>query len=306
METRVQYVLVGLFVILLGGAGIAISLWLAFGDVTEHYRTYRVYMDESVTGLYVDAPVRYRGVEVGKVKRIELDPADPQRVILTLAIREGVPIHQDTYAELRAQGLTGIASIELAGGSPESPLLEPSYVNPEPVIRAGPSLFKRLDDAVSELIANLNRASKDLDRLLSPDNRQRISASLAHIEQITARLARDSEALSAGIRDAGRFFHRAAEVTEEVPALIADVRRSARSVQSMAVTFQAAGETLRVQSRAGGEALQSLQHALEPKLDTALETLTRLAENLDRLVRRLDENPSLLLRGEQLPPGPGE
>ena len=306
METRVQYVLVGLFVILLGGAGIAISLWLAFGDVTEHYRTYRVYMDESVTGLYVDAPVRYRGVEVGKVKRIELDPTNPQRVILTLAIREGVPIHQDTYAELRAQGLTGIASIELAGGSPDSPLLEPSPNNPEPVIRAGPSLFKRLDDAVSELIANLNRAAQDLDRLLSPDNRQRISASLEHIERVTAQLAEESETLASSIRDAGRFFRRAAEVTEEVPALIADVRSSARSVEAMAVTFREAGETLKRETTAGSRAIQGLGNALEPRIDAVLASVTRLSENLDRLVRRLDENPTLLIHGERLPPGPGE
>ena len=306
METRVQYVLVGLFVILLGGAGIAISLWLAFGDVTERYRTYRVYMDESVTGLYVDAPVRYRGVEVGKVKKIALDPTNPQRVILTLAIREGVPIHQDTYAELRAQGLTGIASIELAGGSPDSPLLEPGPNNPEPVIRAGPSLFRRLDDAVSELIANLNRAARDLDRLLSPDNRQRIAASLEHIERLTARLAEESETLAASIRDAGRFFRRAAEVTEEVPALIADVRSSAQSVQAMAVTFREAGETLKRETTAGSRALQSLSHDLEPKLDAVLGTIGRLADNLDRLVRRLDENPTLLIHGERLPPGPGE
>jgi len=306
METRVQYVLVGLFVILLGGAGIAIGLWLAFGDFTQQYRTYRVYMDESVTGLYVDAPVRYRGVEVGKVRQIALDPTNPQRVILTLAIREGVPIHQDTYAELRAQGLTGIASIELAGGSPDSPLLEPTANDPEPVIRAGPSLFKRLDDAVSELIANLNRAAQDIDRLLSPDNRQRIAASLTHLERLTAHLADESENLATGIRDAQRFFRRAAEVTDEVPALIADVRSSARSVQTMAETFREAGETLKRETIAGSRAIQELGRSLEPRLDAMLASIARLADNLDRLVRRLDENPTLLIHGERLSPGPGE
>src|SRR5690606_8261315 len=72
MEPRVHYVIVGIFVLLLGSAAIGISLWLAYGDVAYATRTFRIYMTESVAGLFVDAPVRYRGVQVGRVRGLTL------------------------------------------------------------------------------------------------------------------------------------------------------------------------------------------------------------------------------------------
>ena len=78
-----------------------------------------------MAGLNVDAPVKYLGVDVGKVSRIEIDPRNSQQVRLHFLIDRGTPIKQDSLAVLKTQGLTGIAYIELSGGSAGSPPLLP-------------------------------------------------------------------------------------------------------------------------------------------------------------------------------------
>ena len=90
MERQVNYAVVGLFVILLGAAWLAISLWLALGDFGTNYTRYHVFMNESVSGLHLDAPVKYRGVEIGRVRDIGLNPLVPEQVQLTLDIEADV------------------------------------------------------------------------------------------------------------------------------------------------------------------------------------------------------------------------
>ena len=124
METKVNYMLVGGFVLVLGAALIAGLLWLASGGgFQKKYDLYLALVEESVAGLNLNAPVKYRGVDVGKVRDIRLDPHKPEQVRLLFAIERGTPIKQDTQAMLKTQGLTGIAYVELDGGSLASPPL---------------------------------------------------------------------------------------------------------------------------------------------------------------------------------------
>ena len=105
-----NYAIVGAFVLVLGSALIAGVLWLASGGAFQtKYDSYLAIMEESVSGLNLNAPVKYNGVDVGKVRAIQLDPANADHVWLTFAIERGTPIRQDTVAVLKTQGLTGIA-----------------------------------------------------------------------------------------------------------------------------------------------------------------------------------------------------
>ena len=102
MESKVNYAVVGIFVVVLGTAFVATVLWLASGGgFQKSYDYYLALVDESVSGLNVNAPVKYRGVDVGKVRAIELDPEKPEQVRLTFAIEEGTPIKEDTEAVLK-------------------------------------------------------------------------------------------------------------------------------------------------------------------------------------------------------------
>ncbi|WJW76251.1 MlaD family protein [Thiohalobacter sp. IOR34] len=307
METRIQYVLVGLFVVVLGALGIGISLWLAFGDFAQEYRLYHVYMTESVSGLYVDAPVRFRGVEVGKVRALALDPENPERVVLTLAVKPDVPIHVDTVATLNVQGLTGIASIELSGGRRDSPLLEARPGEEYPVIHTGPSLFRRLDASVSELLANLNQVSRDLHSLLSPENRVRFANLLGHLEALSASLSSRRTELAEGIGHASTAFARLASAGETLPVLMQRLESSAMAVEGSAGAFAEASRVLKQEAGRSGAELRRIGSELLPQVSQLLEELSSLTGSLQRISERIEEDPRSIIYGPQLElPGPGE
>ena len=155
--------LVGAFVLVLGALLVAGLLWLASGGaIQKKYDTYLAIEDESVAGLNLNAPVKYNGVDVGKVHRIDLDHADPQRVILSFDIERGTPVKEDTIAILKTQGITGITYVELSGGAMGSPLLHAVAPNKYPVIQTRPSLSARLENVPD---AYLRERLHDLDDL---------------------------------------------------------------------------------------------------------------------------------------------
>ena len=162
MEPRVNFTLVGLFVLVLIAVLGGVVLWLGEGDYRKVYDRYYAFLDESVSGLSVNSPVKYRGVEVGRVKEIALNPDNPEQVRLTLDIARGTPLKEDTLAVLDSQGLTGLAIVNLTGGSRGSPPLAAKPDHEYPEIKSGPSLLYRLDTALSRLLAD-----QSLTRLLS-------------------------------------------------------------------------------------------------------------------------------------------
>lgn len=307
MEPRVHYVIVGLFVLVLGIATVGLSLWLAFGDVAYESRTYRIYMTESVSGLFIDAPVKYRGVQVGRVRDLALLPNDPQRVQVTVDIDANVRITEDTVATLVVQGVTGIASIELSGGGPESPELQAKEGEPYPVIQPGQSLFTRVDSAVSELIGNLNMVAHDLHALLTPKTREDFARILHDVALVTTTVAERREALGQSIDALAEFSRNGAAASAQLPQLMTRLDTAVGSLQSMADDIGAASQEVRSQMRAGGDSLQTLGGRTLPELESLLGEIRRLTASFQRLSERLEDDPRTLLYGPQLEaPGPGE
>src|SRR3990167_1592668 len=112
METKVNYALVGVFVIALLAAIILVIIWLSSDFFTTgDFAYYKVYMKESVSGLASDASVEYNGVNVGSVCDIEINQQNPRLVELLLKVKEHTPITEGTKAKLDSRALTGIAFI---------------------------------------------------------------------------------------------------------------------------------------------------------------------------------------------------
>ena len=293
VEEKVNYLVVGLFTLLLSAALIASVLWLGTGGkYRKVYDTYYAYMSESVSGLNLNAPVKYRGVEVGMVREIALDIRDSERVRLVLKIERGTPIKENTVAILRVQGLTGIAYVELTGGNQSSPLLKARPGEQFPVIRTGPSLLARLDTAVTSLLTSINRASDNINAVLDEDNRRTFKHSLASIEAVTRTLAARTDAIDAAVTSAARTLEHSAEASAELTRLLERVGKSADAVEKLA------NESTR--AAAGVPDTLAETQALVADLRELSASLRRVSEQLER-------NPSALVFGRQPPkPGPGE
>jgi len=307
MSNKVNHALVGLFVLVLGAAWLVISLWLSFGDYSTQYTTYRVYIDESVSGLYRDAPVKYRGVEVGKVADIDLNPAVPDQVQLTLDVVSSTPIHEDTIAELSVQGLTGIAFLELKGGTLESPILEAKEGQEYPVIPSVPSFFARLDMSGTELLTNFNALANNLARLLDAEGRQSIKDILANISKITAAVSRRDNELEQTIVNTSRLVQNSADASKELKPLLVQVGETAKSFEQMADELADVGNSLNRYVGSSGSGVQQVSQQTLPEFGALVSELRRLANTLQQVGEKLEEDPRALLYGNELQqPGPGE
>jgi phospholipid/cholesterol/gamma-HCH transport system substrate-binding protein len=307
MERKVNYALVGLFVIALGAAWLVISLWLTLGDFRTQYTTYHVYMDESVSGLYMDAPVKYRGVEIGKVREIKLNPRVPDQVQLTLAIESSVPIKADTIAVLTVQGLTGIAFVDLTGGSLDAPLLAAQQGEEFPVITSGPSFFSRLDMSGTELIANLNVLTNRLVSMLDADGRESLRGILVNIRDITGAVASRKADLEQSVVNARLMLAQVDTTARAFEDTAAKVMSAVDTVDDMAGKISATTEVITEYVHGSGTGIQDFTQQTLPELGALISELRELTQSLNGISRKLEEDPRILLFGHELvAPGPGE
>ena len=303
-----NYTLVGGFVIVLAAVLIGGLLWIASGGaLRKHYDLFIAIEEESVAGLSLDAPVKYNGVEVGKVRDIQLDPADPQRVRLTFAIERGTPVKEDTEAVLKTQGLTGIAYVELVGGSRTAALLVPTEHPPYPLIRTKPSLSARLENVLTTVLAKLDRTTGNIDALLSDENRAAVKSTLADIASVAHTIASRRNVLDAGIMNAARTFDNSARATADLGPVIKRISSAADAVAKMGDDVSLAGTS--VAKTAGSVGADTRRFATEtlPQVQRLLGELNDLSNSLRRLSEQTARDPAGLLRGHGVvPEGPGE
>jgi phospholipid/cholesterol/gamma-HCH transport system substrate-binding protein len=304
----VNYAVVGAFVLVLGAVLIAGVLWLASGGAFQkQYDLYLAIEDESVAGLNLNAPVKYNGVDVGKVREIRLDPRNPERVNLLFAIERGTPIKEDTVAVLKTQGLTGIAYVELSGGAQDAPPLRATAGSEYPVIRTKPSLSARLENVLTTVLEKLDSTSNNINSILSDENRVAFKNTLANLAAVTQTLAARKETLAAGISNAARTFDNSARGTAQLGPVIDRIGRSADAVEKMgneaALASAGAGKTV---DAVGADVKRFTAETL-PELQRLLGEMSVLAASLRRLSEKIEGSPGGLLLGRRpVPPGPGE
>jgi phospholipid/cholesterol/gamma-HCH transport system substrate-binding protein len=315
METKVNQTVVGAFVLVLGAAGIAAVLWLGSGRLSQkEYRPYLAYFTESVSGLNLHAPVKSRGVAVGSVREISLDPTNPERVRLLLEVEKGTPVKEDTVAILGVQGLTGIAYVELSGGTRDSPTLKEAPGDGAPVIRTGPSLMRRLDTAGTTLLSNLDESARRLNDVLDQDTRANLRAAVADLRQVTQAFARRSVDLEAVVAGTAVMARNGARASADLPRLVERLEGVAAAVERMAESLAQAGQSARfaldgvgAAATGAGTAVQQLEGQALPEIGRLVAELQATSASLGRVSRELEQNPGLLLQGRSpVPAGPGE
>jgi phospholipid/cholesterol/gamma-HCH transport system substrate-binding protein len=321
MRPKVSFMLVGAFVLLLGLAFVAGVVWLSSSGGDASYKTYYVYMTESVSGLNPNATVSYNGVAVGYVSDIRLDLENPQQVRVTLLIEEDAPVKVDTVATLASQGITGIANVELSGGTAESARLIAGPGEEYPVIQTRPSLFTRLDQSITGLVDELTGAAESLgevaDRvegLLNEGNQQAIGDILAHVEEFTGELNVIAREVTTATRNV-------AEASAGLPGVVSAAERTVSDFGDSADSLEAAGDAVGAAAdslaSSVGEVADGVNHLLADltplsrgapaQLVHLVDELQLLSASLRRIAQDVERNPDMLLfgRGDQ-ERGPGE
>ena len=309
MESRAYALITGLFV--LGVAG-CIAIWAQWLAKTPLARTvYRVVATVPVSGLNPEAQVRYRGISAGRVTGIALDAKDPRRILVDIEVDQGIPITKSTYAQLGMEGITGIAYVHLQDSYKDMALAEKSASGlVEVPLR--PAFFDILADGAEGALADAREVMARLNDLMTPDNRKRISATLASLEKITASLevaaarmpptmARVEAWLSEENRQLATGSLRGLnETANELPQLTRETRQLVKDAREMA------GQVSRFSGEATGTVVSVREETL-PRVHSLAEQVERDSQRVGRLALQLDRDPQSALFGRKPGrPGPGE
>ena len=243
METRAHHVIIGAFAIGVFALAMGFVLWLSKSSIDQAFAYYDIVFNEAVTGLSKGGLVQYNGIKVGEVAQLSLAKDDPRKVIARVRLDGDTPVKQDTRAKLGLQGVTGVAFIQLSGGSPSSPPLKPTSENPVPVIPSEESALSKLLASGSDIVTSVNDLLLRANEVLSNENVERISATLENLKGITATVDAQRDDLSAALK--------------QLASATADLKHTLNAVDTMATTTNA---LMRDNAR---EVLESTQKALE-------------------------------------------
>jgi len=321
MEPKVNYVLVGAFVVVLGVVALFVILWMGKADYRGIYDRYEAYFRESVAGLSVNSTVKYRGVDVGRVKAIALSPDNPEEVKLTLDIARGTPIKTDTVAVLQTQGLTGLATINLTGGSKDAPPLVAADEQYFPVIKTGPSpSFFRSDEAISRLLsdqslphllANLDALAKGASDTFDEENRVILKHTIRDLSDVVYSVVTHKTQIEQSLNGAARSTDNLAKLTavlhEEVPVLLTKINKSMTALNAMTEDLAQTSKAVRSVVNDNQPELEQFSRHTLPEAGALVVELRQLTGALSRVARDLEREPSSLVYGKTPPPrGPGE
>lgn len=188
MDSKVNFTLVGIFLFSFILAILGFSFWLGkYGMESKQSDYYKVYLEESISGLNIESSIKYKGLNVGVVKEISINPNNSEQIEILLEVKNGTPIKKDTMAMLESQGITGLKYIDLVGGSKESKLLL-SKKDEIPVIKSKQSFFGSLGESTKDITHNVNILLVKLNEILNKDNIENISGTISNINNFTSRL----------------------------------------------------------------------------------------------------------------------
>jgi phospholipid/cholesterol/gamma-HCH transport system substrate-binding protein len=281
METKANYVAVGAFVLACILGIVVALLWLAGFQYSQEYALYRTSFEGPVTGLGDGTPVRYNGIDVGRVKDLQFDPSDPKRVIVNMQVKPDLRIPADSLASIASEGLTGGSYVEIDGGTVNAAKLGDDG-NPVPTIKSRPSTLQQLEQSAPKLIEKLNHVADDLQLILNAKNRAAIGNILVNLDVTTAALAKRAPEIETSLNNL-------ATATTTLNTDLQDIHTMLGNANLVMVKVNKLADD--ADSFVVGDGLGQLSQTIG---DTR-----RLVSSLNRLSDQLDREPTRLLFGDR-------
>ena len=304
MENRAYALAVGLFTLLLGAGVVLAALW--FSRSTESTEIYELESRYPVTGLNLQAPVRFRGVDVGRVESIEFSRENARSVLVTVSVRSDTPITRGTYAQLGSQGVTGLSYVILDDDGDKPQPLTPEE-SAQARIPMRPSFMDEITVAGKTLVTGADDLARRLNTLLSDKNQAQLVKTLASLESATAAVADLARKLEPAARSLPAATDDARKTLARADTLLLSMNRLTEELVKRVDTLE---RLSRSAEQVGGAAQSFSGAAVDdtlPRIHMLLEELARNSRSLDRLLTDLNEQPSGLVFGRPAAaPGPGE
>lgn len=192
METQANYTLIGSFVLSFFFLIVVFLVWLAHTGLSNDALRYDIYFTGSVSGLKEGSTVHYRGIPVGTVEEMMIDPQNVERIRVTITLGSKIPVKEDAFASLGMLGITGGSYIQLNGGSQSSPILRTKAMQRYPVIVSKSSNLEQVVDSAPVLLHQLGSAIESFQGFFSPENQKAVQEIFAHLKSFSGKEAQQS------------------------------------------------------------------------------------------------------------------
>ncbi len=324
METRANHLLVGGFVLVLFVGLVVFAVWLAKFQFDREFAQYDIYFTGRINGLTEGSDVVYRGIPVGEVTEIRIDPDNLERVLVTVEVKADTPVREDTSAQLEMRGITGGVVVQLDGGTREAAALRRGPGQRHPVIASRPSQIEQIIEGAPELVDRANLLISRANQMLDERNQANLAATLENLAILSGALATRADDIGAMVDDvratttALRQTSAAlAGVTGEARGALAAVREGAEAlggtvadnrvdIGELIGELQGSAEAI---GRAAGK-VETLVEENRPALkafsqEGLMELITFLTEaraligGLNRVATEVERDPARFLFGDQ-------
>ncbi len=318
MESKGSYVIAGAFIVIFTLALALAVLWM--GGLTEKktYDYYRIYVTESVSGLQKNSPVKYMGVEIGKVHKIEVDPQNPEEVRITIQVPKGVPIRKGMWATLKKIGITGLSYIEISGGSKNAPLLK-AKAGEIPTIPYKPSMFARLGLSMEDLSFQISNVSKKIGEVLSDKNVRNFGEILENLRVSTENLRKYFNEENAGtvqtlLKNLNAASLKLNSVLMHVDEFVAENRTIPPKVQQLLEKLDQAADNakkttvlIRKSVARGDYNLKAITQGTLDNVNQLIDEMQDVTMRINNILDVIENSPSDFFFKSTTPmPGPGE
>jgi phospholipid/cholesterol/gamma-HCH transport system substrate-binding protein len=270
----------------------------------SRYATYQIDTEDTVSGLAIDAPVEFHGVEVGKVKTIRL--ISPHSVSIVLSVDKAAPVTTASVATITSRGLatrgyTGYVYISLDDVGTDSRPLITRPGEPYPVIGTAPSKVITLDTSINQVKDNVQVITDLLQSLLDKKTITSLQQSVDGLQQITKALAGNTAKLNSIVANTERASRRFEPLLESADETLGQFQTKIVPELHEALT------DLKPLLESSHDTVSALQMQILPEARKALINLDNLSTTLTGVATKINRDPSILIRGTTPPsPGPGE
>jgi len=308
MENKSHAFWAGLFTVALA---LAIGAAAVLFNVDRSVRVpYDLIARTNVTGLYADAAVRYRGLDVGKVQSLKFDRDHPGQIVIRILVDKRAPITHSTFGSLALQVVTGIAFVQLDDTGKDVAPLASSDKNVAQ-LPLHPGLLDQLQKRGDILLRKLEKVATDVDDILSGDMRNQLlstAASLQHAADGVTALTQQIAPAAGKLPPTMDQLNRTLASTNQ---LITSLNRSNGPLESnlnkVGTAAQQAGDALTSMNQSLQEISSRVGYDTLPRVNSLADDVRTAARSIDRAADTFSDNPRSVLFGPPKPtPGPGE
>ena len=315
MENKAHALAAGIFVAVISLLLLGLASWLTRD--TGKSDVYEISTRETVTGLQPQAPVRYRGVDIGKVSAITFDYKVPGNVLIRLQVASAAPITTDTFATLGFQGVTGLSFVQLDDGGKQATRLLPNDDAP-PRIPLRPGLLAKLEAKGEKILDQVEQATVKVNELLADPNQNRLASALDNVgaaaasvdklstsmkDLMNAQLGPDRVNIPAFVKNADATLTSVRGTSDEAKKAVAEIDKTTQRLNAKD------GPVDRLAAGAEGlaHAADTFNSATLPRVNRVAEETSRAVRQLGRAANGISDTPQSLIFGSgPSQPGPGE